>query len=217
MQSLSSVVRWSPIRSITATTPWPPAKLHTQIHAAWKPLRDTQRDWSPSVVLISLPPTRARRYQLCQAIYFLKRSVSCVEHENNGAVSFFSQRNCAGCKGQEVHRETVTSDESRFEPFLTPALVLLDVSVCALMCAHITPCTTWTVVGMQVHSRNFIHSCMEKLGVAWREVYIYFIILQYFIVDWWKSYVTLLIKTWICLFCKATSWSLGVILPCKAF
>lgn len=45
-------------------------------------------------------------------------------------------------KGQEVHRETVTSDESRSEPFLTPALVLLDVCVCALMCAHITPYTT---------------------------------------------------------------------------
>lgn len=43
-------------------------------------------------------------------------------------------------KGQEVHRETVTSDESRSEPFLTPTLVLLD--VCALMCAHITPYTT---------------------------------------------------------------------------
>lgn len=64
----------------------------------WKPPRDTQQDWSPSVVLISLPPTQIRRYQLRRAICFLKRFVSCTEDENNDAVSFFSKRISAGCK-----------------------------------------------------------------------------------------------------------------------
>lgn len=136
-----------PLGLTTATTPWPPAKLHTQIHAVWKPLRNTQRDWSPSVVLISQPPTRTRGYQLCRAIYFLKGSVSCEEDENNGAVSSFSQRNSAACKrarspqGNSYLRWKLLW--AIFNPCPGPTGCL-----CVFVCVHSSRCIIWTLVGM---------------------------------------------------------------------